>query len=78
MAPGRRAVRPLAVRLAASGIEIHVHDGRGRPLARLGAGVRSPLGRLLLGTRRVRPTVRGLRAAVRGAAARDASTTREE
>lgn len=77
MAPGRRAVRPLAVRLAASGIEIHVHDGRGRPLARVGAGVRSPLGRLLLGTRRVRPTIRGLRATVRGAAAPEASTRKD-
>jgi len=75
--PGRRAVRPLAARLAATGVEVHVHDGLGRPLARLGPGVRSPVGRVLLGTGRVRPTVRGLRAALRGAAAGDPSTTRE-
>ncbi len=75
--PGRRAVRPLAARLAASGVEVHVHDGLGRPLARLGPGVRSPLGRLLLGTGRVRPTVRGLRAAVGGAAARHTPTITE-
>jgi hypothetical protein len=74
---GRRATRSLAGRLASSGVEIHVRDGRGRPLATLGPGVRSPLGRALLGTGRVRPTPRGLLAAMRGAADRDPSTIQE-
>jgi hypothetical protein len=64
---GRRA-RRLAAAIAAAGAALEVRDGRGRLLATAGPSLRSPLGRALLGTGRVRPTVHGVRAAVRGAA----------
>jgi hypothetical protein len=67
---GVRRGRRLAVALARTGARVHVHDGRGRALAAVGPELRSPLGRALLGTGRVRPTPRGLLAIARGAAAR--------
>ena len=62
----RGVARALAGRAGATGLEITVRDGRGRELVRVGPGLRSPLGRLLLGTARTRPTMRGLLAARRG------------
>ena len=54
VAPGRRDLGGLAEALAASGITAHLNSPT-RPLAVAGAGVHSPTGALLLGTRRVRP-----------------------
>ena len=54
MAPGRRDLGGLAEALAASGITAHLESPT-RPMAVAGAGVDSPAGALLLGTRRVRP-----------------------
>ena len=54
VAPGRRDLDGLAEALAASGITAHLESPR-RPVAVAGAGVDSPAGALLLGTRRVRP-----------------------
>ena len=54
MAPGRRDLAGLAEALAASGITAHLESPT-RPVAVAGAGVRSPAGALLLGTRRVQP-----------------------
>ncbi len=67
--PGPAGARRVASRLAATGVELRIDDGRGRRLAAFGPSVRSPLGRALLGTARARPTPRGLVAALRGAAA---------
>jgi hypothetical protein len=53
-APGRRDLGGLAETLAASGITAHLESPT-RPVAVAGAGVDSPAGALLLGTRRVRP-----------------------
>jgi hypothetical protein len=55
VAPGRRDVGGLAEALAASGITAHLESPT-RPVAVAGAGVDSPAGALLLGTRRVRPS----------------------
>ena len=52
--PGRRDLAGLAAALAASGITAHLESAT-RPVAVAGAGVDSPAGALLLGTRRVRP-----------------------
>ena len=54
VAPGRRDLGELAEVLAASGITAHLESPT-RPVAVAGAGVDSPAGALLLGTRRVRP-----------------------
>jgi hypothetical protein len=57
VAPGRRdlgGLAGLAEALAASGITAHLESPT-RPVAVAGAGVASPAGALLLGTRRVRP-----------------------
>jgi hypothetical protein len=54
MAPGRRDLGGMAEALAASGITAHLESPT-RPVAVAGAGVDSPAGALLLGTRRVRP-----------------------
>ncbi|MGY1753426.1 hypothetical protein [Blastococcus sp. SYSU D01042] len=54
VAPGRRDLRGLAERLARAGITAHLSSPT-RPVAVAGAGVDSPAGGLLLGTRRVRP-----------------------
>jgi hypothetical protein len=54
VAPGRRDMAGLAEALAASGITAHLESPT-RPVAVVGAGVDSPAGALLLGTRRVRP-----------------------
>ena len=53
-APGRRDLGGLAETLAASGITAHLESPT-RAVAVAGAGVDSPAGALLLGTRRVRP-----------------------
>ena len=52
--PGRRDLDGLAEALAASGIIAHLESPT-RAVAVAGAGVDSPAGALLLGTRRVRP-----------------------
>lgn len=54
VAPGRRDLGGLAEALAASGITAHLGSPT-HPVAVAGAGVDSPAGGLLLGTRRVRP-----------------------
>jgi hypothetical protein len=54
VAPGRRDLGGLADALAASGITAHLESPT-RPVAVAGAGVDSPAGAVLLGTRRVRP-----------------------
>ena len=54
VAPGRRDLGGLAEALAASGITAHLESPT-RPVAVVGAGVDSPAGALLLGTRRVCP-----------------------
>ena len=54
VAPGRRDLGGLAEALAASRITAHL-DSPTRPVGIVGAGVNSPAGALLLGTRRVRP-----------------------
>src|SRR4051812_35971545 len=54
VAPGRRDLRGLAEALTSSGITAHLESPT-RPAAIAGAGVDSPSGALLLGTRRVRP-----------------------
>ena len=54
VAPGRRDLGGLAEALAASGITAHLQSPT-RAMAVAGAGVDSPAGALLLGTRRVRP-----------------------
>jgi hypothetical protein len=53
-APGRRDLSGLAEALAEAGITAHLESPT-RPVAVAGAGVDSPAGALLLGTRRVRP-----------------------
>ncbi|HWH13857.1 MAG TPA: hypothetical protein VNT51_03865 [Miltoncostaeaceae bacterium] len=65
---GRARAAALADRLAAAGVRLDLRDGAGRTLGVAGARVRSPLGRLLTGSARVRPTARGVIAAVRGRA----------
>lgn len=62
---GRRLLGDASRRLGASGLDAHVVDRRGRRLATLGASARSPLGRLLTGSSAVRPTARGVVAAIR-------------
>ena len=52
--PGRLDLGGLAEVLAASGITAHLESPT-RPVAVAGAGIDSPAGALLLGTRRVRP-----------------------
>ncbi len=52
--PGRRDLGWLVDVLAVSGITAHLESPTG-PVAVAGAGVDSPVGALLLGTRRVRP-----------------------
>jgi hypothetical protein len=54
VAPGRRDLGELAEALAASGITAHLESPT-RPVAVAGAGVDSPAGAVLLGTRWVRP-----------------------
>jgi len=54
VAPGRRDLAGLAEALAASGVTAHLESPT-RPVAVAGAGVDSPAGALLLGTRRVQP-----------------------
>ena len=54
VAPGRRDLGGLAEALAAHGITAHLESAT-RQVAVAGAGVDSPAGALLLGTRRVRP-----------------------
>ena len=54
VAPGRRDLGELAEALATAGITAHLETPT-RPMAVAGAGVDSPAGALLLGTRRVRP-----------------------
>ena len=54
VSPGRRDVGGLADALAAAGITAHL-TSPSRPVAVAGAGVDSPAGALLLGTRRVQP-----------------------
>ena len=54
VAPGRHDLGGLAEVLAASGITAHLESPT-RVVAVAGAGVDSPAGALLLGTRRVRP-----------------------
>ena len=54
VAPGRRDLAGLAEALTASGITAHLESPT-RPVAVAGAGVDSPAGALLLGTRRVQP-----------------------
>jgi hypothetical protein len=54
VAPGRRDLSGLAEALAASGITAHLESPT-RPVAVAGAGVDSPAGAVLLGTRRIRP-----------------------
>ncbi|WP_369134085.1 hypothetical protein [Modestobacter sp. I12A-02662] len=76
MAPGRRDLGGLAEALAAHGITAHLESPT-RPVAVAGAGIDSPAGALLLGTRRVRPRAavvviavgRGRRLLTAGAAA---------
>ncbi len=66
---GLRAGRAAIRRAAGVGLSLKVMDARGRELVKIGPDERSVLGRLLLGTDRARPTLRGLVAARRGAAA---------
>lgn len=54
VAPGRRDLGGLAEALAGAGITAHLSSPT-RPVAVAGAGVDSPAGGLLLGTRLVRP-----------------------
>ena len=54
VAPGRRDLGGLAEALASSGITAHLESPT-RSVAVAGAGVDSPAGAMLLGTRRVRP-----------------------
>ncbi|MDT0275481.1 hypothetical protein [Blastococcus goldschmidtiae] len=54
VAPGRRDLGGLAEALAEAGITAHLASPT-RPVAVAGAGVHSPAGGLLLGTRLVRP-----------------------
>jgi hypothetical protein len=54
VAPGRRDLGGLAEALAQAGIIAHLESPT-RPVAVAGAGVDSPVGGLLLGTRLVRP-----------------------
>ncbi len=54
VAPGRRDLGGLAEALAEAGITAHLSSPT-RPVAVAGAGVDSPVGGLLLGTRLVRP-----------------------
>ena len=54
VAPGRRDLGGLAEALAEAGITAHLSSPT-RPVAVAGAGVESPAGGLLLGTRLVRP-----------------------
>lgn len=54
VAPGRRDIGGLAEALADAGITAHLSSPT-RPVAVAGAGVDSPAGGLLLGTRSVRP-----------------------
>ncbi|WP_346623781.1 hypothetical protein [Blastococcus montanus] len=65
VAPGRRDLGGLAEALAASGVTAHLESPT-RPVAVAGAGVDSPAGALLLGTRRVRPGAAVVVAAGRG------------
>ena len=65
VAPGRRDLGELAEVLAASGITAHLESPT-RAVAVAGAGVDSPAGALLLGTRRVRPRAAVLVAVGRG------------
>ena len=59
VAPGRRDLGGLAEALAASGITAHLESPT-RPVAVAGAGVDSPAGGFLLGTRLVRPGAAGV------------------
>lgn len=65
VAPGRRDLGGLAEALAASGITAHLESPT-RPVAVVGAGVDSPAGGLLLGTRLVRPRAAGVVVAAGG------------
>jgi hypothetical protein len=65
VAPGRRDLGGLAEVLAASGITAHLESPT-RAVAVAGAGVDSPAGALLLGTRRVRPRAAAVFAGGRG------------
>ncbi len=60
----------LAERLAAAGVALDVTDAGGRRIARVGAVPPSVAGRLLAGSRRIRPTSRGVAVAIRSRLAR--------
>jgi hypothetical protein len=60
----------VAEYLAAAGVALDVTDAGGRRIARVGAVPPSVVGRLLAGSRRVRPTPRGVITTVRGRLAR--------
>ena len=62
---GRGFLREASRRLGESGLDAHIIDRDGRRLATVGASVRSPLGRFLTGSPAVRPTARGVVAAIR-------------
>jgi len=47
----------LALALERKGLTMLVEDQSGRTLAELGSGVRSPVGRVVLGSSRVRPRI---------------------
>lgn len=68
----------LIARLASSGVVVELTDPSGRLLARAGAGVRSPLGRLIVGSWSVAPTLRGIVAGLRRRTAGRAITPRGE
>lgn len=61
----RRLLREASRHLGASGLDAQIVDSGGRRLATVGASVRSPLGRLLAGSPAIRPTARGIAAAIR-------------
>lgn len=49
--------KSLAQALERKGLTMLVEDESGRTLAELGSGVRSPVGRVVLGSSRVRPHI---------------------
>lgn len=65
LSAGRRRLAEAARQLGAAGLDAQITDSRGRRLATAGASVSSPLGRLVAGSSAVRPTTRGLVAALR-------------
>jgi hypothetical protein len=61
----RTQVRALAETLDRAGLTLEVHDPVGRRLLITGSGVRSRIGRILVGSARARPTPRALLARMR-------------